>query len=284
MRTIPYVVCDVFTDEPLTGNQLGVFLEGEEIDGEMMQALAREMNYAESTFILPPSAGGDVRMRIFTPAREMPFAGHPTLGTAFVVAEMRGLETVRLETGMGIVPVRIERKGPHLAFGWMSQPIPKIESYARSDALIAALGAAGSRLPVELYDIGIRHLYVELASRDEVAALAPDMARLAPLARDADAGINTFAGEGARWKTRMFAPAHGVSEDPATGSAAGPLALHLARHGRIRFGDEIVIEQGAEIRRPSKLHARVEGTADRVTKVEVGGHVVRVARGEFSLD
>jgi trans-2,3-dihydro-3-hydroxyanthranilate isomerase len=268
---------------PLTGNQLGVFVEGDGIDDETMQALAREMNYSESTFVLPAIAGGDARVRIFTPIRELPFAGHPTLGTAFVVAEMRGLQTVRLETGRGIVPVRIERKGPALAFGWMTQPIPKVASYERTDALCAALGVPRSHSPVELYDNGMRYLYVELGSPDEVARVAPDFARLVPLTREADAGVNTFAGAGARWKTRMFAPSHGVNEDPATGSAAGPLALHLARHGRIRFGDEIVIDQGAEIGRPSQLHARVDGSPERVEKVEVGGHVVRVARGAFDL-
>jgi trans-2,3-dihydro-3-hydroxyanthranilate isomerase len=283
VRTIPYVVCDVFTDEPLTGNQLGVFVEGEGIDDETMQALAREMNYSESTFVLPATAGGDARIRIFTPTRELPFAGHPTLGTAFVVAEMRALQTVRLETGRGIVPVRIERKGPALAFGWMTQPIPKVAEYERTDALCAALGVPRSHSPVELYDNGMRYLYVELGSPDEVARVAPDFARLVTLTREADAGVNTFAGAGARWKTRMFAPSHGVNEDPATGSAAGPLALHLARHGRIRFGDEIVIDQGAEIGRPSQLHARVDGSPERVEKVEVGGHVVRVARGAFDL-
>jgi trans-2,3-dihydro-3-hydroxyanthranilate isomerase len=165
----------------------------------------------------------------------------------------------------------------------MTQPIPKVAEYERTDALCAALGVPRSHSPVELYDNGMRYLYVELGSPDEVARVAPDFARLVTLTREADAGVNTFAGAGARWKTRMFAPSHGVNEDPATGSAAGPLALHLARHGRIRFGDEIVIDQGAEIGRPSQLHARVDGSPERVEKVEVGGHVVRVARGAFDL-
>jgi trans-2,3-dihydro-3-hydroxyanthranilate isomerase len=114
-----------------------------------------------------------------------------------------------------------------------------------------------------------------------VAALAPDLSRLARF--DAVLGFNCLAGSGSRWKTRMFAPGGGVPEDPATGSAAGPLAVHLARHGRIAFGDEIEISQGAEIARPSTLHARVEGTADEVERVEVGGSAVVVARGDFRL-
>src|SRR2546422_26891 len=136
-------------------------------------------------------------------------------------------------------------------------------------------------LPVEVYDNGLRHVYVCLPSEDDVAALRPDLGRLSDF--DAVLGINCFAGSERRWKTRMFAPAGGVPEDPATGSAAGPLAVHLARHGRIGFGEEIEISQGAELNRPSKLHARVEGSPDRIERVEVGGSAITVARGEFQL-
>jgi trans-2,3-dihydro-3-hydroxyanthranilate isomerase len=124
------------------------------------------------------------------------------------------------------------------------------------------------------------HVYVEVDSAAQVAALAPDFAALT---RAASAGVNTFARDGEAWKTRMFAPAQGVAEDAATGSAAGPLALHLARHARIGFGEEIEIRQGAEIGRPSTLYARVEGSADRVERVLVGGSAVIVARGEFRI-
>ena len=133
-----------------------------------------------------------------------------------------------------------------------------------------------SRLPVEVYDNGLAHVYVALGSEDEVAALRPDWQRLADFGA---IGINCFAGSGRRWKTRMFAPEFGVAEDPATGSAAGPLALHLARHGEIAFGDEIEISQGAEIGRPSTLYA----CAHSPEHIEVGGSAVIVARGEFRL-
>jgi trans-2,3-dihydro-3-hydroxyanthranilate isomerase len=276
-----YVVCDVFTDTPLAGNQLAVFTDARAIPEELLQPLAREMNYSETVFVLPPEGEGNVRIRIFTPATEIRFAGHPTLGSAFVLAGPLQLETIRLETGSGVVPVRLERDGPKIVFGRMEQPIPSVEHYAEEAALLAAVGVERSELPVELYDNGLTHVYVCLGSEDEVAALAPDMQALAEL--PAALGINCFAGSGSRWKTRMFAPGGGVPEDPATGSAAGPLALHLARHGRIAFGDEIEIAQGAEIRRPSILYARVEGTADDVQLVEVGGSAVIVARGEFRL-
>ena len=281
MQTLRYVVVDVFTDRPLTGNQLAVFTDARGLDAETMQALAREINYSESTFVLPAEEGGHAKMRIFTPAQELPFAGHPTLGTAFVLAGPLQLVEIRLETAAGIVPVRLEREENRIVFGRMQQPLPTVRLYEPADDLLGALGLEESELPVEVYDNGVQHVYVALASEDDVAALRPDPNRLAKL--DGVVGVNCFAGSGSRWKTRMFPPTGGVAEDPATGSAAGPLALHLARHGRIGFGDEIEISQGAEIGRPSTLFARVEGTPERVELVEVGGSAVTVARGEFRL-
>jgi trans-2,3-dihydro-3-hydroxyanthranilate isomerase len=282
MAGFRYVVCDVFTDKPLAGNQLAVFTDAREIPEELLQPLAREINFSETVFVLPKEADGNVRIRIFTPAAELPFAGHPTLGTAFVLAGPLQLDGIRLETGAGTVPVRLERDGARIVFGRMEQPIPKVAPYPAEEALLSALGVERSELPIELYDNGMTNAYVVLGSEDEVAALHPDMNALAVL--PAALGVNCSAGSGKRWKTRMFAPAGGVAEDPATGSAAGPLALHLARHGRIAFGDEIEISQGAEIGRPSTLYARADGAADAVERVEVGGSAVVVARGEFRLD
>jgi len=281
MADFRYVVCDVFTDTPLEGNQLAVFTDARALDGETMQALAREINFSEVTFVLPAEAGGHAKIRIFTPVKEMPFAGHPTLGTAFVLAGPLQLVEIRLETGAGIVPVRLEREENRVVFGRMDQPFPTVRPYEAEAELLSALGVERSELPVELYDNGVEHVYVCLGSEDEVAGLRPDLSRLADLPDVL--GVNCFAGSGSRWKTRMFAPAGGVPEDPATGSAAGPLALHLARHGRIAFGDEIEISQGVEIGRPSTLFARAEGTAESVERVEVGGSAVIVARGEFRL-
>jgi trans-2,3-dihydro-3-hydroxyanthranilate isomerase len=276
-----YVVCDVFTDTPLAGNQLAVFTDARDLPEELMQPLAREMNFSETVFVLPKEADGNVRIRIFTPAVEVRFAGHPTLGSAFVLAGPLQLDEIRIETGNGTVPVWLERDGARIVFGRMAQPIPTVEPYPEEAALLAALRVDRSELPVELYDNGLPHVYVVLGSEEEVARLRPDFGALAEL--PAALGVNCFAGAGKRWKTRMFAPAGGVAEDPATGSAAGPLALHLARHGRIAFGDEIEISQGAEVGRPSTLYARVDGSADSVERVEVGGSAVVVARGEFRL-
>jgi trans-2,3-dihydro-3-hydroxyanthranilate isomerase len=281
-----YIIADVFTATPLEGNQLAVFPDGRGLSADLMQRTARELNLSETVFFLPAENTententGDVRVRIFTPASELPFAGHPVLGSAFVLGEASGGTRVSLETGAGVVPVELERTGDRITFGRMEQPIPVPEPYEDAAALLAALGVPSSGLPVEAYRNGPRHVYVELPGEDAVVAVRPDQRALAGLG----IGVSTFAGRGRAWKTRMFAPFHGVPEDPATGSAAGPLAVHLARHGRIGFGEEIEIRQGEEIGRPSRLYARADGTADKVERVLVGGSAVIVARGEYRLN
>jgi trans-2,3-dihydro-3-hydroxyanthranilate isomerase len=277
--TLRYVVADVFTDVPLAGNQLAVFTDGRGIDDETMQRLAREMNLSETVFVLPPEAGGHARIRIFTPVAELPFAGHPVLGSAFVLGAPLQLVEIRLETQSGVIPVTLEREGARITFGRMQQPIPNWEPFEQAEELQELLGVR-SRLPVETYDLGPHHVFLELGSEAEVAALEPDFGALARLTH---LGVNCFAGSGAKWKTRMFAPASGVNEDPATGSACGPLGIHLARHGRIEFGQEVEVSQGAEIGRPSTLYVRVDGSPEKIDRVEVGGSAVVVARGEFRL-
>jgi trans-2,3-dihydro-3-hydroxyanthranilate isomerase len=274
-----FAIVDVFTDTPLQGNQLGVFADAREIGAERMQALALELGFSETVFVLPPAGGGDARVRIFTPTHELPFAGHPILGTAFVVGEERGADEVALETGAGVVTVWLRREGGRIVFGTMAQPLPQRAPYEHADELLDALGVESSELPVEEYRNGPRHVLVTLPDAATVAALEPEMRELARLL----VGASCFAVADGRVKTRMFAPGLGVAEDPATGSAAGPLAVHLATHGRIAFGEEIEIRQGEEIGRPSVLYASAHGSRERLERVEVGGCAVVVARGEFLL-
>jgi trans-2,3-dihydro-3-hydroxyanthranilate isomerase len=291
-----YVIVDVFTGTPLEGNPLAVFPEADGLPPDRMQRVAREMNLSETVFVLPPAGGGDARIRIFTPATELPFAGHPTLGTAFVLCGQRELDAIGLETGAGVIQVEFAGRGgltspqpsdlrsgaelppgPGLP-GRMRQPVPTWEPYERVAELLAALGVEGSGLPVEAYRNGPRHVYVALDSEEAVGRLRPDITALGALP---GIGVGCFAGSGPRWKLRYFAPALGVAEDPATGSAAGPLGVHLARHDRIAFGQQIEVRQGEEIGRPSLLLVRAEAAGGQVTAVEVGGSAVIVARGEL---
>ena len=279
MKPLRYALCDVFTDRPLTGNALAVFTDARGLSDETMQALAREMNLSATVFVQGPRKDGHAWIRIFTPTREVPFAGHPVLGTAFVLGGPLQTSLVRLETGAGTIEVALDREGARVVFGWMSQPMPKLESFAEAAALLAALGLPASSLPIECYDLGPRHVFVAVPTRQQVAQLRPDRGALMRLP---EVGINVFCAEGPRAKTRMFAPRYGVDEDAATGSAAGPLALHLHRHGQLAAGQELTIEQGAEIGRPSTLYARVEAPAGSVTRIEVGGSALIVGRGEFT--
>jgi trans-2,3-dihydro-3-hydroxyanthranilate isomerase len=276
MARFRYVIADVFTDTPLQGNQVAVFTDAREIPEEQLQRLARETNFSETTFVYPPADDGHVRVRIFTPSVELPFAGHPLLGTAVVLGGPLQLIEIKLETGKGTIAIELEREGARIVSARMRQPVPAIQPFAHADELLAALGGVEPQLPVELYDNGVPHVLVALGSRDEVAALQPDFGALERLGAY---GFNCFAGEGMQWKTRMFGIGVGVTEDPATGSAAGPIALHLARHGRIAFGDELEIVQGEEILRRSVLYA----VAHSPEHIEVAGSAVIVARGEFPI-
>lgn len=278
MPTLRYVVVDVFTDVPLQGNQLAVFTDARVLDAETMQALAKETNFSETTFVLPAEQGGTARVRIFNPDEEMAFAGHPVLGTAWVLAQPLQRGVVELETGVGIVPVEIDRdESGALVFGRMTQPVPSVRPVAETEGLLAALGVGRSVLPVELYDNGATHIVVTLESEAAVASLSPESGAIASFGVT---GVNCIAGSGARWKNRMFWPR---GEDPATGSAAGPIACHVARHGLGPWGEWIEITQGVEIGRRSTLFARADGAGGEIVGVLCGGRAVVVARGEFRL-
>jgi trans-2,3-dihydro-3-hydroxyanthranilate isomerase len=280
VASLRYVVADVFTERALEGNQLAVFTDARSIDEETMQALALEIGFSETTFVLPPEQGGTVRIRIFTPRTELPFAGHPCLGTAWVLASSLQRDRIELETPGGIVPVELERdERGVIAFGRMDQPLPSVEPYPDPEALFRAVGVDGSLLPVERYDNGVRHTFVNLDAPEGVAALRPDFTALA----DLEVMVSCFAGAGTAWKTRMFAPSDGVPEDPATGSAAGPLVVHVCRHGLVEWGEWIEISQGVEVGRPSTLFARADALGGELQRVVVGGRAVVVARGEFRL-
>ncbi len=283
----PYTVLDVFTDTPLQGNPLAVFTEGEAVPSRLMLSAARELHLSETVFLLPGDGDADATVRIFTPDSELPFAGHPVLGAAFVVGERENLATVRLRTGAGVVPVTLAREHGEIVSGEMEQPLPTVRAFERERELLDALGISGTTLPIEIYTNGPSHVMVGLDGPDQVAALAPELGALAEFGA---IGIDCFAsldatapGSHTRIKCRVFCPGMGISEDPATGSAAGPLALHLVRHGWAACGRALTIIQGVELQRSSELIAQVDGTAEHPTRIAVGGSAVTVAHGHFRL-
>jgi trans-2,3-dihydro-3-hydroxyanthranilate isomerase len=281
MTKCAYKVADVFTETPLEGNPVAVFLDAEQFSADRMQKIAREMQLSETVFLLPPEADGTVRVRIFTPVNELPFAGHPTLGTAIVLGETVEGNCIRMETAMGTVPFNLSRSPDgRVTSARMAQPIPTWEQYDRADELLSGLGIDASTLPVEVYHNGPRHVFVGLPSIAALSALQPDHRILARLP---DVATNCFAGSGRHWRMRMFSPAYGVVEDAATGSAAGPLAIHLARHGLANFGEEIEIVQGVEIGRRSTMRAKAVNGVAGIKAVEVSGSAVVVLRGELNV-
>lgn len=275
-----YVVADVFTETPLEGNPVAVFLDASDIPPSLMQCIAQEMHLSETTFVLPAENGGDARVRIFTPVNELPFAGHPTLGTAIVLADSLRRDLINLETAMGVIPFFCDRTEGRASSARMRQPIPTWETYEFAGELLEALDLSSSTLPVDVYKNGPRHVYVGLPDVPALSRVEPD---LKALARLPDMAANCFAGSGPMWRMRMFSPAYGVAEDAATGSAAGPMALHLARHGLIGFGTWIDVLQGVEIGRPSTMRARVNGAAERIESIEVAGSAVVVAEGRLRI-
>lgn len=281
MQDYKYIVADVFTDRALEGNPVAVFPEASGLSSEWMQRIANEMHLSESVFVLPPENGGDVRVRIFTPVNELRFAGHPTLGTAIVLGESHLGESIRMETAMGTVPFDLIRSTDLRVRGArMLQPIPTWEPYDRSDDLLTGLGLAPVAQPIDIYCNGPRHVFIGFASVTELSEIQPDLRILAKLP---DVAVNCYAGSGVQWRMRMFSPAYGVVEDAATGSAAGALAIHLARLGLIPMGQRIEIRQGVEIGRPSTMQALALGALDRIESVEVAGSATVVARGTLYL-
>lgn len=276
---LAYVLLDVFAERPLEGNQLAVFPDGSGLSTEEMQAIALELRLSESVFLLAAQGAGDARARIFTPEAELPFAGHPVLGAGAALAAARGREEIVLETGAGEIAVELSAHDGRSLAASMLQPIPTWEPVREPGPLLAALGLSSSALPVERYDNGPSHVLVAAGSPAEVAALDPDLRALGDI--EPQSGVSCFAGADGRYKTRMFAPGLGVPEDPATGSAAGPLAVHLVRHGWAGAGRRLEISQGEELGRPSLLIARADGEGDRFERVEVQGGVIVVGRGEL---
>jgi trans-2,3-dihydro-3-hydroxyanthranilate isomerase len=297
--SLRYLHYDVFTRDALAGNQLAVFLDGRGLVAATMQAVAREMNFSESTFILPPEREGtDRRMRIFTPAVEMPMAGHPTIGSTFALAYagviQPGCPQFVFGLNVGPVPVDLEWAGTQLRFAWMTQARPTYGRIIDGAAVAAAVGLDMrdllSNRPVQAISCGVEYLLVPLRDASCVHRATTDRGALRRLASGIglDLPLYLFAPSPAGatlLECRMFAPGLGVLEDPATGSAAGPLGCYVVRHGLVAGADaqRIVISQGVAMGRPSRIHVAVAGTSAAITSVKVGGEAVRVGEGELLL-
>ena len=299
MGNARYLLVDVFTDEPFGGNQLAVFLDGQEVPDRWMQRIARELNLSETTYLLPPEDPANLgRLRIFTPVEELPMAGHPTVGSAFALAADGRIEaptTIVFEEGVGPVPVEVEGGADGAGGAVMVQPLPSFGPRFDDRAAIAAMltvdaADVAPELPLEVVSCGVPYLIVPLAS---LAAVQRAKLRL-DLWEDLLSGfasrhVYLFSqqtlGDDATVHARMFAPAAGVPEDPATGSAGGPLGCYLVRHGLAPAGERVAVvcEQGYEIGRPSRMEVAISGDRGEIREVRVGGGCVLVGEGRMRI-
>ena len=293
MRTIEYEVVDVFTDHALEGNPLAVFPNAEGLDDATMQAIARELNLSETSFILAPAdARCAARVRIFTPAYEMLFAGHPTIGTSYVMLERglvaRDVDRFVLEEKIGPVLVRVE-PGENGTIWLMTPPIRKGATFDRAFAAqtvnLTEEDLLADVMP-QLLSAGNPNLYIAVQDKSAVDRAVPNAAQIAeiPAGEDGPPCVFVFTPTEHGAYSRMFAQEHGVAEDPATGSATGPLAAYMMEHGLAPHfdGARFVSEQGTKMKRRSLLHVFVHGEYG-AAGIEVGGRVVPIAKATMSL-
>jgi trans-2,3-dihydro-3-hydroxyanthranilate isomerase len=292
MRHLPYTLLDVFTGRALEGNQLAVFTDARELREEELQRIAKETNLSETTFIFPRDASVErergVKVRIFTVAEELDFAGHPTLGTAAAIRGSSGAARIDLELRVGKIAVEFDdSQGP--SFGTMRQRDPEFGQRHRIPDIAAFTSLCVQDLredvPIETVSTGMAFAIVPVATLAALQSLRVDLAQASRYAEGTDTRLFFFV------STETVDPEADVharmlfynGEDPATGSASGCCAAWMVRHGLAESGQRIVIEQGLECRRPSRIFVSAEGHGDTVTNVRVGGAVVEVARGAFTL-
>jgi len=301
MRSYRYLHLDVFTDHLFGGNQLAVFLDGRGLANDEMQAIAKEMNFSESTFVLPPEdPDTDMRVRIFTTQEELPMAGHPTIGTTFALARSGALVPTRKRVvfglGIGPTPVSLTWKNDTLTFAWMTQRTPAFgdvladRGSAATALSLPASAVTSTGLPVQVVSCGVPFLFVPVATRRAVDSASVDRAALTALlqATDGAHGVFVFSPERGRDKSdratvysRMFAPDLGVAEDPATGGASGPLGCYLVKH-KVVPADKagaMVSLQGVKMGRPSHIHIAIVLDGREFASVRVGGEAVVAGEG-----
>jgi trans-2,3-dihydro-3-hydroxyanthranilate isomerase len=292
-RRFSFVQSDVFTSRPLEGNSVAVFVDGRGLSDEEMQALAREMNLSETTFILPRDASVEsergVRVRIFTVQEELPFAGHPTLGTAFQVRGSSGAKKVVLDLNLGKVPIQFEEKKGQPVFGEMTQVNPDFGLRHDRETVVRACGLRDGdidpSLPIQTISTGLPFTVVPLRGLDIIRNLCLDMKGSEEYLRRSGGKFFYFVSRetvdpAARLHARMI---FYNGEDPATGSAAGCAAAWMVANGVADAEERVLIEQGVEMKRPSRIFVRASRQDDRVVNVRVGGNVVEVLRGEVSF-
>ena len=300
-RSYEFVQVDVFTRTPLTGNSLAVFVDGRGLSDDEMQALAREMNLSETTFVLPrdpiTEAREGTKVRIFTVQEELPFAGHPTLGTALHLHALHKSDQITLNLKAGKIPVRFTANSANAArdradgqvFGEMRQRDPEFAAELSREDVARVIGIPvdeiSSEWPIQSVSTGLTFTIVPIRNQQALANLSFNYAAAAEFLEKSGGKFFYFLCPERR-EDRLEATARMFfygGEDPATGSAAGCAATWMARHGIANSDEQVVIRQGAQIRRPSEMHVRATRDGERITNVRVGGYAVEILRGTVTL-
>ena len=300
MRELAYQLVDVFTDVPFGGNQLAVFTEPPvDLPGTMMQSIARELNLSETVFVLPPAdKANHYRLRIFTPGAELLFAGHPTIGTGFVLQQQGMIspgDVLRLEEGVGLIEVTLTHEPGNKLLVTMQQPIPQFGLiYEDRQNLAASLSLMPDDLladfPAQVVTSGNPFLFVPIKTLEAIQRIRVRLDLYqAIVAAVGVNGVYPFTTEveqaSSSAHSRLFASHVGISEDPATGSAAGPLGAYLLHYGLVdaTAAQHMICEQGFEMKRPSILHIHIEGSSEQITSVRVGGYTQAMGSGVLNL-
>lgn len=265
-----YTVLNAFTHSPLEGNPVAVFHDTDGFSVPVMQAIARQLQLSESTFISEVTADGQARVRIFTPVNELPFAGHPLMGTACAFSRRHCLDQFIFHTDIGAVSVEVEHHAATLSTVKINIPPARHIPFAEGEHLLKALGLKQSLLPIEMYDAGARHVLVSVDSIEQLHALRPNHQALAEFENLA---VNCFTWCGRKVENRMFSPAYGVKEDAGTGSAVGPIALHLMKYGQLKVNEKLTIEQGLLLNRRCVMYGEIKQQDKAVTHIELSGQV-----------
>jgi trans-2,3-dihydro-3-hydroxyanthranilate isomerase len=305
-RSLKFYQADVFTGQPFGGNPVAVFPDAEGLTDDQLQRIAREMNLSETVFVFPPTdPAAAVRLRIFTPTQEIPFAGHPVLGTFYVLAHLKrisvqeGITRVTQECNIGLFPIEVHTEHGSVVRVVMAQPKPELlEPITAIDELYLIAGALGipkhviadAKWPLQVVSTGLPVLIVPVRTLTAVRSIIPDASAIIKVCERLGAnGIMVFTTvtveSFASVHTRMFAPKIGILEDPATGSAGGALGAYLVHNGVVEVGPttEILIEQGYEIDRPSRILVQVESEDDLIQDVTVGGQCVLAVEGTLNF-
>ncbi|WP_027250747.1 PhzF family phenazine biosynthesis protein [Photobacterium halotolerans] len=267
---LEYGVFNAFTHSPISGNPVAVFYESEQLSASFMQSIASQLQLSETTFLHTSHDKKNVEVRIFTPVNELPFAGHPLMGTAAAYARKYNVNDFVFHTKKGPASVSVKHISDDVSEVEMTVPLATSQPFSEKDKLLKALGLEGSELPIEMYDAGARHVLVSVSDKSVLHQIKPNHTALEAFENMA---INCFCWDGDSIENRMFSPAYGVKEDAGTGSVVWPIAQHLVQYGQFSLNKKLMILQGTQLSRQSEMYGEIKSDQGIGTHAILSGNV-----------